>query len=161
MSKLTDPRQVVLVTCREEIEILGKNQVKDNIITIAWHMPVSFSPNLYAISVGKTRFSCEMIRKSKAFVVNFVPVELEKAALTCGTKSGRYADKFKEAGLGKEESESIDCPVIKEALGHMECEVINEVDAGDHIIFIGRVLNSELKKAGKRLMQKEKEFIGA
>ncbi len=158
MSELTDPRQVILVTSREEMDILGKKQVKDNIITIAWHMPVSFNPKLYAISVGKTRFSCEIIKKSKAFVVNFIPFELKDKALLVGTKSGMHIDKFKEAGLTKEECDNIDCPRIKEALAYIECEVINEVDAGDHIIYIGKVLNSNIKKAGKRLLQQEKDF---
>ena len=161
MSELTDPRQVILVTSREEMDILGKKQVKDNIITLAWHMPVSFNPNLYAIAVGKTRFSCEIIKKSKAFVVNFVSDKLKKEVLFCGTKSGMHTDKFSETGFGKEESKSVDCPRIEEALGYIECEVVNEVDAGDHIIFVGKVLNSEVKKADKRLMQKDKGFIGA
>ncbi len=158
MSELTDPLQVVLVTSREEMDILGKKGVKDNIITIAWHMPVSFNPNLYAISVGKTRFSCEMIKKSKVFAINYVPFELSKAALFCGTKSGMHMDKFKEAKLTKEECKSIDCPRIKEALAYIECRVVNEVDAGDHVIFIGNVLNSEVKKKGKRLFQKGNDF---
>jgi len=161
MSELTDPRQVILVTSREEMDILGKKVEKDNIITLAWHMPVSFNPKLYAIAIGKTRFSCEMIKKSKAFVVNFVPFGLKEKALICGTKSGMHIDKFKESGLEKEEAKSVDCARIKEALGYMECEVINEVDAGDHIIFIGKVLNSEIKKGGKRLLQKANDFVGA
>jgi len=161
MSELTDPRQVVLVSCREEMDIMGKKQVKDNIITLAWHMPVSFNPNLYAISVGKTRFSCEVIKKSKAFVVNFVPFSLKDKALICGTKSGAHIDKFEEAGLSKEEASNVDCPRIKEALAYIECEVVEEVDAGDHIIFIGKVLNSKVKREGKRLMQKAGGFIEA
>ena len=158
MSELNDPKQVVLVTSREEMDILGKKQIKDNIITIAWHMPVSFNPNLYAISVGKTRFSCEVIKKSKAFAVNFISFELKDKALIVGTKSGAHIDKFKEAGLTKEECSSIDCPRIKEALAYLECEVINEVDVGDHILYIGKVLNSDIKKQGKRLLQQEKDF---
>ena len=58
MSELTDPRQVILVSSRAEMDILGKKELKDNIITLAWHMPVSFNPKLYAIAIGKTRFSC-------------------------------------------------------------------------------------------------------
>ncbi len=161
MSELTDPRQVILVSSRAEMDVLGKRELKDNIITLAWHMPVSFKPNLYTIAVGKTRFSCEMIRKSKAFVVNFVPFELKKQALICGTKSGKHIDKFKEAKLTKEEASSVDCPRIKEALAYMECEVVDEIETGDHIIFVGKVLNSRFKKEGKRLMQKLEEFIGA
>ncbi len=144
MSELDDPRQVVLVTCREEMNILGKKEVKDNIITIAWHMPVSFDPPLYAISVGKTRFSCEIIKKSKAFAVNFISFELKNQALFCGTKSGIHIDKFKEAELTKEECKNLDCPRIKEALAYIECEVTNEIDAGDHIIFIGKIINSKI-----------------
>ncbi len=161
MSELTDPRQVILVSSREEMDIMGKKEVKDNIITIAWHMPVSFNPQLYAVSVGKTRFSADVIKKSKAFVINFVSEDMGDKALMVGTKSGMHMDKFSECGLTKEECSSIDCPRIKEAAGYMECEVIDEVDAGDHIIFIGKVLNSHIKKSGKRLMQKEKGFIGA
>jgi len=62
-------------------------------------------------------------------------------------------DKFKESGLTKEEADNIDCVRIKEAIGYHECEVVNEVDAGDHTIFIGKVVNSELKKETKRLFQ--------
>jgi flavin reductase (DIM6/NTAB) family NADH-FMN oxidoreductase RutF len=159
MSELTDPRQVILVSSRAEMDILGKKELKDNIITLAWHMPVSFNPKLYAIAVGKTRFSCEMIKKSKAFVVNFIPFELKKEVLVCGTKSGMHVDKFKEAKLTKEEASSVDCPMIKEALGYMECEVVDEIEAGDHIIFIGKILNSDVKKEGERLMQKAGDFV--
>ena len=158
MSELTDPRQVILVTSREEMDIMGKNQIKDNIITIAWHMPVSFNPKLYAISVGKTRFSKDVISKSKAFVVNFVPFDLKDKVLKVGMKSGMHMDKFSEIGLTKKESNSVDCPRVGEALAYIECEVINEVDAGDHIIFIGKVVNSEVKSKGKRLLQFEDSF---
>lgn len=148
-----NPRQVVLVTSRADMKIMGKDILKDNIITLAWHMPVSFSPSLYAIAVGKTRFSCGLIKKSKSFVVNFLPYSLKEKAVICGSKSGEHIDKFAEAKLTKEESSSVDCPRIKEAAGYLECEVVNEVEAGDHIIFIGKVLKSEEKEEVNRLFQ--------
>lgn len=158
MSELTSPRQVVLVTSRAETNILGKKQIKDDIITLAWHMPTSFQPELYAISVGKTRFSCRLIQSSKVFVVNFIDHKHAKQALACGTKSGEHIDKFKEAGFTKEEAEKIDCPRIKEALAYIELEVIQEIETGDHIIFIGKAIHSEIKKDGKRLLQDSNSF---
>lgn len=151
MTEITAPTQTVLVSCRGRASVMGKEMEKDNIITIDWHMPVSFTPELYAISVGKTRFSLNLIRNSGVFVVNFMPFELKDKLLLCGTRHGEHIDKFKEAGLTKEESAKIDCPRIKEALACIECEVINEIDAGDHIVFIGKVVSSELKKKGKRI----------
>jgi len=153
MPSINNPRQVILVSSRAHINIMGKEQLKDDIITLAWHMPTSFNPELYAISVGKTRFSHKLISESKVFVVNFIPYELKKEALFCGTKSGEHIDKFKESGLTKEEAQSIDCPRIKEAIGYHECEVINEIETGDHTIFVGKIVNSELKRSAKRLFQ--------
>ncbi len=161
MSAITDPRQVVLVTCRSHMEVMGKRSEKDNIITVAWHMPVSFSPELYAISIGTTRFSCSIIQKSRAFAVNFIPYTLKEKAVICGSSSGRHADKFKKAGLNLVEAEAIDCGLIKEAAACLECEVINEVAAGDHIIFIGKVVSSKQNKTGKRLLQSMGDFISA
>jgi flavin reductase (DIM6/NTAB) family NADH-FMN oxidoreductase RutF len=118
-------------------------------------MPTSFEPNLYAIAIGKTRFSAKLIGQSKVFCVNFIPLSMEKEAAYCGRNSGEHIDKFEEGNILKEECEKISCLRLKEAIGFMECEVINEVEAGDHIIFIGKVLYSELKdESAKRLFQK-------
>ena len=153
MAAIYNPRQVILVTCRAEMDILGKKQLKDDIITLSWHMPVSFDPAVYAIAIGTAKFSSKLIQKSGVFVVNFIPNELEKQALFCGTHHGEHMDKFKETKLTKEESEKINCPRIKEALAYLECELINTVEAGDHFIFIGKVINSAEIKQGKRLFQ--------
>ena len=160
MGEITSPRQVILVSCRAEIKsrFSPEKEVKDNIITLAWHMPVSFEPLLYAISVGKERYSLDIIKKGNVFVVNFMPFELKKEVLFCGRHSGEVIDKFKEAGLKKEEAETIDCPRIKQALGYLECEVVNQIEAGDHIIFIGKVLKKELKKNIKRIFQTKDRF---
>ena len=151
MPPLTNPRQTVLVTVREEMDIMGKAIQKDNIITIAWHMPVSVEPELYAIAIGKGKFSAKMIQKSRSFVINFISKDLKEQALFCGRNHGEHIDKFEGSGLTKEESDLIDCPRIKEVLGYMECELIQEIDAGDHIIFLGKSLKSELKNNDKRL----------
>jgi len=158
MPPIHSPRQVVLVSSREEVEVLGKKSEKDDIITVAWHSPVSMDPELYMVSIGKTRFSRELIQESGVFVVNFIPYILKKQAVFCGTNSGKYMDKFKESGLTKEECEKIDCCRIKEALGYLECRVVDHIEAGDHILFIGRVLHSDFKHKRDRLFQDEKEF---
>lgn len=143
ITTLTNPRQTVLITSRY------KN--RDNVMTLDWHTPLSFEPMLYAIAVAKARFTCQLIQKSKVFVVNFMSRRDEKAVLYCGRHSGRDKDKFLKAGLEKEEAEKISCPRIKNALGFLECKVVNQVETGDHILFIGEVVNFKLRRYGKRL----------
>jgi flavin reductase (DIM6/NTAB) family NADH-FMN oxidoreductase RutF len=161
ISDISNPRQVILVTSRavSKAKFAPHKEVRDNVFTLAWNMPVSFDPPLYAISAGKTRYSTHLIKESKVFVVNFMPYEMADAVLFCGTHSGEHMDKFKQAGLEKEEASKIDCPRLKQALGYLECQVVNEIDAGDHIIFIGKVLDMKLKKEGKRIFQHGNEFI--
>lgn len=154
MPSIYNPSQVVLVTSRAEIDIIGKEVVKDDIITLSWHMPVSFDPAIYAVAIGKSKFSAKLIGKSGVFVVNFIPQTLEKQAIFCGTHHGEHMDKFRETGLTREEAEKIECPRIKEALAYIECELVNTVEAGDHYIFIGKVVNSAERGQGKRLFQK-------
>ncbi len=50
--------------------------------------------------------------------------------------SGMVADRFAglpfAVGLGG-------CPVLEDGIAHFECSVYDRVDAGDHVIFLGRV----------------------
>jgi flavin reductase (DIM6/NTAB) family NADH-FMN oxidoreductase RutF len=149
------PRQVILVTCRGEVKkkFSPEKVIKDNVLTLSWHMPMSYDPPLYAIALGKGKYSLNLIKESNVFVINFMPTELEKEVLFCGRNSGEHLDKFKETKLEKEEAEKVDCPKIKQALAHLECELVNEVEAGDHIILIGKILNIKKIKKGKRIYQ--------
>ncbi len=155
MSELTGYKQTVLISCRGEANILGKEEIKDNIITIDWHMQTSFTPFLYTISIGTTRFSHDIIDKSKVFCVNYIPFSLKDKVLFCGKNTGSTMDKFKEAGLTKEECDKIDCSKIKEAVGYLECQVVDQIETGDHTIFIGKVLNEKLKSNEGRTYHKE------
>lgn len=143
ITTLTNPLQTILLTCRF--------QDKDNIITLDWHTPLSFQPMIYAISIGKTRFSLNLVKQTRVFVVNFMTKDFEKEILFCGRHSGKDLDKFKETGLEKEEAETINCPRLKQALGYLECKVFEEIETGDHILFIGEVTKADLKARGKRL----------
>lgn len=143
ITTLTNPRQTILLTSRW--------RKIDNVMTLDWHTPLSFEPMMYAVSIGKTRYSLELIRKSKVFVINFMSKDFKKEILFCGRHSGRDVDKFKETGLKKEEAETINCFRIKQALGYLECKVEEEIEVGDHILFIATVKKAELKKEGKRL----------
>jgi len=60
----------------------------------------------------------------------------------------------------KEEAEIINCPGIKQALGYLECEVVDEIETGDHILFIGRVTKAELRKRGVKLFHISGDKLG-
>lgn len=149
---LSKPQQTVLVSLRGDFELMGKRKEYDNLITVDWHMPTSFNPPLYIISIGKTRFSLNLIKNSRVFAVNFMTFLQKDAVLYCGQNTGLKVDKFHETKLTKEECSSIDCPYIKEAAAVYECEVVDEFETGDHIIFVGKIINTRNNNSEKRLL---------
>jgi len=127
------PMQTVLVTCNDE-------KGNTNIITLAWHTPISRTPPLYGISVAPKRYSHGLIEKTKEFVVNFVPYSLVEAAQYCGTHTGRTADKLCTTGLTFIPAKKLSTPRIKEAYAHLECTLKESKTVGDHTLFIGEVV---------------------
>jgi flavin reductase (DIM6/NTAB) family NADH-FMN oxidoreductase RutF len=150
MLPITGPKQTVIVTCRMSNEI-GKSHI-DNLITLDWHMLTSNEPPLYAISLGKSRHSLQIIRESKVFCVNYLDEKHKNIAIQCGTISGKHVNKWEKFGIEKEECTSIDCPRIKNAPACIECELLNEIETGDHIIIIGKIIKAHHLKESKRLI---------
>jgi len=132
-NRIINSGQVILVSCAYKD--------KTNIITLAWNMPLSHKPPLLGISVAKTHFSAELIKKSKEFIVNVPSFELLNSVVYCGTHSGRDTDKFKESRLEPEKANRlIKTPLIKECIGHLECYLRDVKEVGDHFLFIGEVI---------------------
>jgi len=146
-----NPRQTVLITCRGQYEVVGKIEEKDDIVPCNWHSPTSSHPPLYSIFLEKNLMAVSIIRNSGCFVVNFVPfsmVDIIKAAMRT---SGEYLEKCEELGVHEAGCDKlVDSFRLKEALGWLECEVIEEKEVGDHIMFIGKVLFSHLDHDDKR-----------
>jgi flavin reductase (DIM6/NTAB) family NADH-FMN oxidoreductase RutF len=136
-------RQVVLLTARHEGQ--------ENVWPIDWHIPLSLEPQLYGVSLTTRGFGTELVRASGAFVVNYVPAAWEEIIFFCGRTSGRTVDKFAQAGLVKEEATAINAPRLADALGFLECQVIQAIDAGDHTLFIGQVRQAAQNSDAARL----------
>ncbi len=126
------PERVVLVVTR-------KPDGGGNIITLGWKMRTSFQPPIFAISVGKTRYSHELLQREREFVLAFPGAESARDVPYCGTHSGRAVDKFAGTSFTPLESSVIGPPLIRECVANFECRVTGELDTGDHTIFAGEV----------------------
>ena len=131
--RLLHPRPVVLITS------VGKKG-KPNIMSVAWISPVSKNPPLIVISVGESHYSHRLIEETGEFVVNIPTEDLVEQVELCGRKSGRCLDKFEASGLTAKPAKTVGAPIIEECIGHLECRVVNKFSAGDHTIFVGKVL---------------------
>ena len=126
------PIPAVMISCGD--------MKKSNIITVAWTGIINTDPALVSVSIRKERYSYNIIKETKEFVINLTNKDLVKQTDWCGVKTGAKVDKFKDTKLTKEKAEYVKCPMIKESPVSVECEVIEQNDLGSHTMFIAKVL---------------------
>jgi flavin reductase (DIM6/NTAB) family NADH-FMN oxidoreductase RutF len=131
-------RPIYLVSCEHD----GKK----NIISVGMFAYFSGKPLLVGIGIAPSRYSYELIQKSKAYVVNVVDDKLVDAVRICGEKSGRDLDKFELAKLTAAPAAKIAAPIIEESPLSIECKVVQEVEVGDHVWFIGEVVATHCRE---------------
>lgn len=133
------PLPAVMVSCQEEGKL-------PNIITVAWTGTVCTNPPMVYISVRPERYSYNIIKNSREFVINLTTKELAFATDFCGVRSGRDVDKFKEMNLTPIESETVKAPGILESPVNIECQVKEVRELGSHSMFLAEVTGVRVDK---------------
>ena len=131
-------RPVYLVSC--------EHSGKKNIISVGMFAFFSGKPTLVGIGMASSRFSYELIQKSRAYVVNVVDENLAEAVRICGENSGRDVDKFALAKLTAAPAKKVMAPLIEESPVSIECKVVQTVEVGNRVWFIGEVLAAHVRE---------------
>ena len=113
---------------------------KNNIITVAWAGTICTNPPMLSISVRPERYSYEMIKSTKEFVVNLTTKDLVRACDYCGVTSGSDVDKFEKMKLTPIKLPNVSVPGIKESPVNIECRVKKIEVLGSHTMFIADVV---------------------
>ena len=127
------PIPAVMVSCGD--------MENSNIITVAWTGILNTNPAKVYISVRPERYSYNIIKEKKEFVINLTNKDLAYATDWCGVKTGAKVDKFKEMHLTKEECQFVSAPAIKESPVSIECKVTDIKEFVSHHMFIADVMS--------------------
>ncbi len=122
-----------------------------NIATCEWTHHVSYSPGIIAVCFRPEDASCENISATKELGVNIASTEQATLTSTSGHYTGRELDKIgllEELGFGFYKAKKIKPPMVKDAVINVECRIVKEMPLGDHVMFIGEVLEASAN-AGK------------
>ena len=101
---------------------------------------VSLDPPLVLICIAKTGLSYEVFRTSTCFSVNVLSDAQRDISKIFASQS---ANKF---DLGEWTHGAAEMPVLRDALANFICQRENLVEAGDHVIMIGRVLDMQIQQ---------------
>ena len=106
---------------------------------------LSMDPPMMLVCVNRAAPMAIKVSASGFFAINVLSDRGTQLATQFATPS---ADKFH----GVTTSVGISgAPILEEALAHLECEVIEEVIGGSHLIFLGRVIRAQAAQDGEPL----------
>lgn len=137
-----------IVTMKVEGELNG--------IAVAWITRVSIKPPMIAISIGKTRYSDELLNKTDRFGVCIMESGEKKTVAHFGSLSGRDCDKFENIPFNLSET---GIPILPGTVAYLECVIKDRAAAGDHTLFIAEIVAQKLYEEEKPLLYGEHRIL--
>ena len=100
-------------------------------------------PLTVSVAINKANYTCDMIRASKKFTASIISQDADFELFKhFGFQSGRDVDKFENYGYAARGVNG--CMVITKGVNSfINVDVVQEVDLGSHILFIGHVTDAE------------------
>jgi len=119
---------------------------KVNGMTAAWVSKLSREPPMVAVSISPKNYSHRLITAAGYFGINTLAEGQQSLARHFGFTSGRDTDKLQAVEYSEGKS---GVPILNEAMSYLECEVSDTLIAGDHTLFIGKVIGGGILDSTK------------
>ncbi|AIL65570.1 p-hydroxyphenylacetate 3-hydroxylase, reductase component [Rickettsiales bacterium Ac37b] len=120
---------VVITAMTQDREKIG--------VTITSFTSLSLDPPLVLFCLSNKSYSIKYFKESKYFNVNILAQDQEHIAYQFAYMHG--ADKWHNINISMSKNSNL--PVIDDCIAYIECEKYQESIGGDHIIFMGKVMN--------------------
>lgn len=119
-------------------------RARRNIMTMGWHLVMEFTPALVGCVIAGSNHSFEMIRRSRACVINIPAASLVDKVVAIGNCSGAAIDKFTEFGLTAAPATRVDAPMIDECFANLECKLADGRLIDKYNFFIFEVVKAHV-----------------
>jgi flavin reductase (DIM6/NTAB) family NADH-FMN oxidoreductase RutF len=104
-------------------------------LTVNSFASVSIDPLMVLWCIDKRSSALNTFLEGGKFAVHTLAVDQAEA---CWAFAGKEKDRFSKVNW---ETSSNGLPIIKDSLGIFECKTVNTIDAGDHYILLGEVID--------------------
>ncbi len=136
--EILSPRCTVLISTADK-------DGKSNAAPFSFVTPVSSNPPLLLFAAAPARHTLANARETGEFVLNIVPESLLDKLWVCSKAFPKGVSEIKEAGLTERKSREVRAPSIEECVAWIECRLEFEIEAGDHVLVVGRVVHAECR----------------
>ena len=119
-----------------------------NVMTASWWMLAGYNPFRYMLAVSQKTYTHEIIEENPEFVLAAPSMELVDALTLSGMVSGRDIDKIDHLGLDTVPGDAVDVPLLADAVGNIECTVMDSFEFENCTYYFGNVENAYVTTDG-------------
>lgn len=134
--KLTSPNPFAILTA-------STPSGETNVMAISWWNYASNHPATITACLSKKGFSGNCISESGHFGLNIVGESLKESAFRAGTCSGRDGGKAEKLGIPLTDDMKAPQKMVEGSRLWMSCKLVNTLDIGDHVLYVGEVEDIE------------------
>jgi flavin reductase (DIM6/NTAB) family NADH-FMN oxidoreductase RutF len=108
----------------------------------SWVMQAGFHPPMITVCVRHERYVGDWLTAGSPFAINILSEGHKKlvAHFSRGFEPGQ--DAFKSLEI---ERSAAGVPVLRDALGYLECRRVSHLDSGDHRIYLAEAISGQLR----------------
>jgi flavin reductase (DIM6/NTAB) family NADH-FMN oxidoreductase RutF len=110
--------------------------------TCVWVSRAAFAPALMSVCLAPTRHTFEVLKAGGRFCINVLGEGDLDLARTFGFNTGHEVDKFADVAWHKGKGGS---PVLDTAVSFLDCKLEQILEAGDHRIVLGEVIDADVQ----------------
>ncbi|EKD95676.1 MAG: hypothetical protein ACD_24C00392G0001 [uncultured bacterium] len=142
--------------------ITKSNNEQVNFCPVGYFSLVSYKPLIWAVAVYKKHFTNKVIKETKDFVLCLPSVEQTKDVLYSGSVHGYIEDKSKKVSFKQITIAESRIPLIDESIACFICNVMKEIEVGDHTLFCGEIKYSYIsdKKWSDKIYNLDNKKLG-
>lgn len=113
---------------------------------VSWAQQCSFNPPQVSVALNKAREMLDWLPHGAPFVLNIIPEGGKSLVAHFGKGFAPGEPAFEGLKVIREDETP---PILPTAHAYLVCRVVNHVDAGDHMLVIGRVISGAVLHDGK------------
>lgn len=131
------PMPAALITCQPP-------GGRPNLMGIGYVGFTCWQPPTVCLGVNTARYSGEVLRQTREFVVALPGPDHVLNMDYCGFISGVDCDKFQASGFTPIPGEVVKAPLVRECPVNLECVLQDVIPIGSHDLFLGRVVKTHV-----------------
>ena len=122
--------------------VTAKCEDKEDAVLASWVNQCSFDPPAVTIALGVMRAARLLVEGSGAFIVNVLP----KDDMTLLKHFSRPPEDIFKGVKTRKGLEGI--RILSDAVSYLECEVVQAIQSGDHVLYVGEIVGGKTLKGG-------------